>query len=485
MSDGSAFLEVGDLVEGDLQLVLVERYPGNPVEGWVPMYRLEMRHPSGDRKLGQIDLRVGMTEALYRYGGNIGYYVDPDHRGQHYAARSIRLLLPLAAAHGLREVWITCDPSSWASRRTCELAGATLVDIVPLPDWADEYRRGRRLTCRYRIALEHSAGPDPTDDRRIQAMATLGTGEWRYEVDLSWARLPEGWTFHEVADVAVGAQDRVYVFCRGEHPMIVFDREGNVVDHWGEGVFTRAHGVTWGPDGHLYCADDGDHTVRKCTPEGNVVWTLGTPGEPAPYQGGEPFNRPTKVAFSPDGERMYVGDGYGNARVHAYSRDGDLLLSWGEYGADPGQFNLVHSVCTDRQGLVYVADRENHRIQVFDPDGAFVTQWKDLHRPCGMHIASDGEERVYVGQLPPSLPVNQDYPNLGARVSVHDLEGRRLARLGDERPGEERPTQFLAPHGIAVDSHGDIYVGEVAWSFIGRSLQPPRAPRCLRKLVRV
>ena len=316
-------------------------------------------------------------------------------------------------------------------------------------------------------------------------MATrLGSGEFVYEVDVNWAKLPEGWSLKEVPDVAVDRQDRVYVFSRGEHPMIVFDREGNFITSWGEGVFTRAHGVTLGPDDTLFCADDGDHTVRKCTFDGEVLLTLGTPGEPAPYQGGEPFNRPTKVALDPHTGAIYVADGYGNARVHKFSAQGEYLLSWGEYGTDPGQFNLVHSICTDGEGRVYIADRESHRVQVFDSEGNYLTQWNNLHRPCGLHISGDGEELCYIGQLLAQLDVNEGYPNLGARVSIHDLTGRRLAWLGDLRPGEE-PGQFQAPHGIAVDSHRDIYVGEVSWSAVGRHLDPPREMRCFRKLVKV
>ena len=312
-------------------------------------------------------------------------------------------------------------------------------------------------------------------------MATiLGSGKFTYEVDVDWAKLPEGWSFVEVADVAVDSEDQVYVFNRGEHPMIVFDREGNFLSSWGEDLFTRAHGVTFGPDGNLWCADDGDHTIRKCTLDGEVLMTIGTPGEPAPYQGGEPFNRPTKVAFDPRTGDLYVSDGYGNARVHKYSPDGKPLFSWGAYGNDPGEFNLVHSVYTDKEGLVYIADRENHRIQIFDSSGKYLTQWNNMHRPCGLHIEGD---LVYIGELPSQLTVNADYPNLGCRISIYDLEGKLLARLGNIRPGEE-PDQFIAPHGITVDSRGDIYLGEVSWAAKGRTLDPPREMRSFRKLVK-
>ena len=194
---------------------------------------------------------------------------------------------------------------------------------------------------------------------------TLGSGNFRYEVEEGWGQLPPGWSFREVAAVGVDKNDNVYCFSRGQHPIIVFDRDGNFLRSWGAGTFKRAHGITMGPDDTIYLTDDGDHTVRQCTLDGKVLLTLGIPGTPAPYQSGEPFNRCTHVALSPKNE-IYVSDGYGNSRVHKYSPDGKLLLSWGEPGCDPGQFNIVHNICTDRDGWVYVADRENHRVQVFD-----------------------------------------------------------------------------------------------------------------------
>jgi len=311
----------------------------------------------------------------------------------------------------------------------------------------------------------------------------LESGEFTYEVDVDWAKLPEGWSFHEVVDVAVDSKDRVYVFCRGEHPLIIFDREGNFMNSWGEGQFQRPHGITIGPDDILYCADDVGQVIGKYTLEGKLLMTLGTPGQAAPFQEGMPFNQPTKVALDPKTGELYVADGYGNSRVHKYSPDGKHLFSWGQPGTDPGEFNLVHSVCTDNNGHVYVADRENHRIQIFDSTGKYITQWNNMHRPCGMLIDGNGDQLCYVGEIAPSMPVNEKYPNLGPRVSIYNLEGQRLARLGDIRMGEE-PHQFWAPHGLATDSHGDLYVGEVSWSFKGRNLDPPRELRCFRKLVR-
>ena len=201
----------------------------------------------------------------------------------------------------------------------------------------------------------------------------VGEGDYRYEVIENWGTLPDGWHYGEVAAVGVDSKDNVYVFARSEHPMMVFDREGNFLRSWGEGLFRRPHGVHLAPDDTIYCTDDGDHTVRRLTLEGTLLLEIGVPGEPAPMYGGDPFNRCTHTALSPEGD-IYVADGYGNARVHKYSPDGKLLFSWGEPGTDPGKFNIVHNICCDADGWVYVADRENHRVQVFDGNGKYETQ---------------------------------------------------------------------------------------------------------------
>ena len=143
----------------------------------------------------------------------------------------------------------------------------------------------------------------------------LGSGEHRYRVVEGWGKLPDGWNLTDVGAVAVDSKDRVYVFNRGEHPMVVFDRDGNFLRSWGEGMFPRAHGLHMAPDGTVFLTDDGDHTVRQCTLDGKVLLTLGTPGKPAEFMSGLPFHRCTHTALSPTGD-IYVSDGDGNARVH-------------------------------------------------------------------------------------------------------------------------------------------------------------------------
>ena len=291
----------------------------------------------------------------------------------------------------------------------------------------------------------------------------LGSGEHRYRVVENWAKLPDGWEFRDVAAVAVDSKDRVYVFNRGQHPMMVFDRDGNFLRSWGEGLFSRAHGIHIDSDDTLYCTDDGDHTVRKITTDGKVLLTIGVPNQPAPFLSGKPFNRCTHTALSPKGE-IYVSDGYGNSRVHKYSPDGKHLMCWGTTGTDPGEFNIVHNIVSDADGWVYVADRENHRVQVFDGNGKYEAQWNNMHRPCALYCCGGANPQFIIGELGPGMPVNTKHTNIGPRLSIVDKKGTTIARLGgQDGPGQE-PGKFLSPHGLAVDSKGSIYVGEVSYT---------------------
>ena len=259
----------------------------------------------------------------------------------------------------------------------------------------------------------------------------------------------------------------------------MFDRDGNVVRTFGQGIFgKRSHGILIGPDDSVWCADDGIHTITKFSPEGELLLTIGTTNEPAPIWSGQPFNRPTHAGVSPNTGDIFVTDGYGNSRVHKYTADGEHVLSWGEPGIDAGQFIRPHNVAVDSDDRVYVADREAHRVQVFDADGNFITMWNNIHRPDGMTLGPDGN--IYVGELNGMGGVD-DAPGLGHRVSILSRDGELLARFGDADEGEE-PGKFIAPHGIAVDSRGDIYVGEVAYTIRGSHMDPPRYPKSLKKL---
>ena len=319
------------------------------------------------------------------------------------------------------------------------------------------------------------------------AAVRLGSGGYTFEVHEDWAKIPDDIVLGDCAAVGVDSKDNVYAFNRGEHPVAVFDQDGNLLRTWGEGLFTRPHGVHVAPDDTIWLTDDGDHTVRHCKLDGRVLMTLGIPGKPAPFLSGEPFHRCTHTALSPNGDRLYISDGYGNARIHKFSLDGKLLASWGEPGTDPGQFNIPHNICCDPDGWIYVADRENHRVQIFDADGKWETQWNYLHRPNGMCLARGPNPLCYIGEGGPAGEIKRDWPNIGPRVSVHSTKGHEvLARLGKPHAGIA-PGQFTSPHGIAVDSQGNIYVGELSGRSWGRFSKDP-APakrRVIHRLVKM
>jgi sugar lactone lactonase YvrE len=310
-------------------------------------------------------------------------------------------------------------------------------------------------------------------------MVTLvGSGAHRYEAAEPWIVPIEG-PNHEIPGVAVNSKDEVHLFSRSPHPVLVFDRQGRFLRSFGEGVFTTPHGIHIGPDDCVYLVDSSDSTVRKFSPQGELLLTIGEKDRHSDTgyrdfdhrtitHGGAPFHFPTKAAVGPDNE-LFISDGYGNARIHRFSEDGTLLASWGGPGAGEGEFSIPHSVFIDHQRTLWVCDRENDRIQRFTLDGAFLGEWTDLRRPDDVYVTTDGA--VYVAELGnragivPGMSTPTATSPL-SRVSIRDLDGRPLATLGaDSGPDTDpcAPGNFFAAHGIWVDRHGSIYVGEVVY----------------------
>jgi hypothetical protein len=329
-------------------------------------------------------------------------------------------------------------------------------------------------------------------------MAVVGTGDLRYEVVEGWEQLPAGWQHKDVAGVATGSDDRVYLITRSDPRVIVYEKDGSFVRAWGENEFTpRTHGITVGPDDSVYCVDDGGHVIKKFTPEGKLLLTLGT-GQPSDtgYDGSTvpsitraagPFNRPTNLAVAPNGD-LYVSDGYGNCRVHRFSADGSLIQSWGEPGTGAGQFNLPHGIAVLPDSRVLVADRENDRVQIFSPTGEYLSQWVDVQRPT--QIFSRGDGLVYVSELQwmpgqASFVHGKADQRKPARVSVYDESGALVSRL-EELDGDPCCSGSVgAPHSLAVDSEGAIYVGEVTYTFLISRGHAPEGCHMFQKFGRV
>lgn len=313
-------------------------------------------------------------------------------------------------------------------------------------------------------------------------MTTRTKGSLDFEATVGWEQLPDGMTLHETPGVAVAPDDTVYLLTRNTaNPVIVLTPEGKFLRTFGAGTFTpRTHAILAAYDGFIYCADDGAHTITKWTPEGELLLTIGTPGQEAPRFSGKPFNRPTDMVVASDGS-LFISDGYGNARIHHYAPDGELLRSWGEPGIDPGQFMVPHNIGIGPGDRLYVADREALRVQVFSVEGELLDVWQNVHRPCALTVGPDGN--IYVGELN-AVPLMEGARGMGHRVSVFDSKGKLLGRFGDPEEGEASG-QFIAPHGIAVDSHGDVYVGEVSYTIRGSHMDPPRELKSLSKLRRL
>jgi len=295
-------------------------------------------------------------------------------------------------------------------------------------------------------------------------MVALGAAKYTYEVKEGWGKLPDGWTYRECAAVGVDSRDNVYVFNRGQHPMIVFDREGKFLRSWGEGMYPRAHGITIGPDDTMFCTDDGDHTVRKCTLDGRVLFTLGISGKPAPFMSGNPFNRCTHVAIDPRNGDFYVSDGYGNSRVAKFDRNGVFVKSWGSYGTGPSQFNTLHTIAVDAQGMVYVGDRGNRRIQVFDNDGNFKTQFLNVGAPWAICITPGPHQYLYSSNSNGTA----DFEN--GEIYKMELDGRIVGKFGR---GGKLLKEFGSVHEIDCRNENQLYVGEITnWRVQKLTLKP-------------
>ena len=298
----------------------------------------------------------------------------------------------------------------------------------------------------------------------------FGSSPIEFEYVRGWEKLPDGFSHFDVPAVCTDPDGNVYLYCRGDHPVLVYDREGHLLDAWGPGKLThRAHGICADPGRGLFLVDEGSHSVGFHDSSGQLRQEIGPAGvsSDSGYDGSDfrtitrgagPFNRPTSLAIAPSGD-LYVSDGYGNSRIHQFTRDGALVRSWGEPGQKPGQFHIPHDVWVHSDGRVFVADRENDRLQIFDASGQFLVDWTDVQRPQGIFI--DRSDLVYVAEgswikgwkSERRGVIDETEPG---RVSVFDIQGALVSRWSQPDPGEEG--FLLSPHGVWVDDQGAVYI---------------------------
>lgn len=263
---------------------------------------------------------------------------------------------------------------------------------------------------------------------------------------VDFLQIPPQYALEAVSGVATDSDGNVIIFHRGEHPIRVYDKEGQYVRSFGNGLFSSAHGLRVDGDDNIWVTDNANHTVTKFSPEGDILMTLGKKDEPG--EDSNHFFKPADIAFAQNGD-LYVADGYGNSRVVKFDKDGKYLLAWGKKGTGPGEFNLPHAVRLDKQDNIYVADRENDRIQVFDSTGHFLREFGGF-APFGLFITSDQVLHVADGRA-----------NKAIRMTLHGSVIESWGSTGAE------PGNFQLPHGLTVGTDGAIYISEI----IGKRVQ--------------
>jgi DNA-binding beta-propeller fold protein YncE len=321
-----------------------------------------------------------------------------------------------------------------------------------------------------------------------------------YDSTPNFLKLPDGLYLGEAVGVATNSKGHVFVYTRTGSPRVTvgtnrafvrsaarlfqFDQNGKYVREIGQGLygFVFAHAVRVDRQDNIWVIDEGSNMVIKFDPEGRVLMTLGRKPEaitvPSPAANavaggrggpvgagipGDNFNRPTDVAFDSAGN-IYVADGYGNSRVAKFDRNGRFIKSWGSRGAEPGQFNIAHTIAIDAQNNVYVGDRENKRIQVFDADGNFKTQFTNAGAPYAICITPGPRQFLYTSNSNPSTGMEN------GEIYKMTLDGKILGKFGT---AGKLLKEFGTVHQMDCRSENELYVGEITnWRVQKLTLKP-------------
>jgi len=283
----------------------------------------------------------------------------------------------------------------------------------------------------------------------VTVFAAIGSGvtagaTYQYQQADHWAQLPDGEKWGTMTAVDVDARGTVYALQRGDPAKVmVFDATGKFLRSWGEGMFEQAHGLRVDRQGNVWVTDRASHQVLKFSSEGKVLMALGKKGVAGDNNSTDALNGPSDIVIAPNGD-LFVSDGEStNTRVVHYSKDGKFLKFWGTKGAGPGQLDVPHSIAMDSKGWLYVANRANKRIEVFDSDGKYLDQITNAGTPYGLCMTKD--DVLYVvdgtqGKLP-----SED-------LTIIDTTDKSILGHFDG---------LLGPHMVSVNARGDIYVAEV------------------------
>ncbi len=287
-----------------------------------------------------------------------------------------------------------------------------------------------------------------------------------YEVDPAWPQKPNGFVWAAMPGIAVDRQDQIWVFTRSTPPIQVYSPEGKFIRAWGDKTIGSAHHIKIDQDGNIWVADIGLHVVRKFNPYGEVLLTIGTPGVPGVDE--THMDKPTDMAIAPNGD-VFVSDGYGNNRVVHFDAAGKFIKAWGQMGTEPDQFSLPHAIAMDSKGRLYVADRNNVRVQVYSQEGRLLDSWNDVIVPWGFWVTPKDEIWV-CGSSP--MPWREDPAYPGAPLSCpprdqlvmkFDTNGRvrQLWTIPKGEDGAEKPGDVNWLHAVALDSKGNLYLGDI------------------------
>ena len=289
------------------------------------------------------------------------------------------------------------------------------------------------------LLLQALTAPDPA---QMERAPDLGYTPVPHSLSL-----PDGLTLGAPSSVAIRPDGHVLVFNRGAHPLLEFDKSGTFVRSLGEGRYARPHGMRIAADNTIWTTDVVAHTVTKMSPQGDVLLVLGVKGQAGDWNEAAKsrlLDEPNDMAFGPTGDIFVVqGHGKGDPRVLKFDKTGKFIKSWGGKGTGPGQFDIAHSIVIDSKGLVYVADRQNRRVQIFDTDGKFIKEWKYAGLPCGLYLGPDQQMYLATGYA--------------GQILKLDANGKAVAATG--QPGKELG-QFGEAHYLTVSPRGEIYVAD-------------------------